>query len=245
MADQIKNIEALYQQGETIHRPSLYPKWQAYSGIAFSTFTAMHLFNHFINIFGDNIEGHTRWMTLFRNYYQSPIIECGLAGALVVHAYCAVRQIQSRPKLVPEGLPLSHKLHRYCGYFLFAAIGGHIYATRIGPIRFFQYSKSSQELDSTFITWTLREFGTAFYVYYTLLYACGMYHSLFGLYYSAWILKTKRPISSNSSVWKWLAGISDVTGGLVALSFGGKFYNIEIPKQEVYAALKRSLLFMN
>ncbi|ETO15874.1 hypothetical protein RFI_21493 [Reticulomyxa filosa] len=243
-----------------------YPKWQAYSGIAFSTFTSLHLFNHFVTVFGDKIDNHMRWTTLFRKYYQSPLVETGLATALIVHIYCAAQQIKSRVKLVPEGLPLSHKLHRYSGYFLGTVILGHIYAVRLGPIRFFGY-KNTSELDSTFISWTLKEYGIAFYTYYTLLFASGLYHSLFGLYHSAWILKKQKPVSQYSSVWKWIAALSVISGGmpfliiffnvylcahifflgtgLAVFSLSGERFPIDIPKDSVYKALEKSLFLRN
>ena len=50
-------------------------KYQAYSGIALSTFTTLHMFNHVVGAFGDKIDYHRDWMHLFRNYYQNPIVK--------------------------------------------------------------------------------------------------------------------------------------------------------------------------
>ena len=64
---------------------------QAYSGLAFSTFTALHLTNHFIAIGSKDISQHTKCMHLFRTYYQSPVIEIGVVSSLGIHMYANVR----------------------------------------------------------------------------------------------------------------------------------------------------------
>ena len=67
---------------------------QAYSGLAFSTFTALHLTNHFVAVVSKDISQHTKWMHLFRKYYQSPVIEIGMLSALGVHIYANVRIVR-------------------------------------------------------------------------------------------------------------------------------------------------------
>ena len=51
-------------------------KYQAYSGLAVSSFVGLHLVNH---VFGlatkeNTSDKHYQMMQLFRNYYQNPII---------------------------------------------------------------------------------------------------------------------------------------------------------------------------
>jgi len=214
-------------------------RMQAYSGIAFSSFATMHLFNHIMGIFGKSIQYHASWQKIFRKYYHIPIIEIGLGTSLLVHMYCGIRKFLSRKEKVSSSLPLSRKYHRYHGYVLFIFTIPHLYATRICPLIALG-PKESENLDVTLATLSFRLVSKYFYLYYTFLFASGLYHTVYGLYLSNILLdrsNKKKPsdilTSMQSKYWQYFGGSCVIIGAIASAAICGGLFSIDITREDL------------
>src|SRR5262245_19696755 len=104
---------------------------QAFSGLVFALFLALHLATTASAAAGAaTYDGVLA--TLRRAYRPTLAVELALiALPALVHVACGVAQIVDRRRRgTPPGSPLAHRL---AGYVLLAAIGGHVFATRVMP----------------------------------------------------------------------------------------------------------------
>ena len=143
---------------------------QAVSGIVFSIFLIVHLFNTWLAAFGagsyDTVQG---WL---RQLYQFAPIEALLLAALATHAVVGIVRIVIEPK---RTLTTRARWHRYAGFFLLAFVGGHIFAVR-GPSWFFDVYPGFDGLAAS-----IYFVPAYFYPYYFLLGLAGFYHMINGL----------------------------------------------------------------
>src|SRR5262245_51529815 len=102
---------------------------QAISGLAFAFFLALHLLTTASAAGG--AAAYDGALAALRNIYRPAFAVEILLIALpaLVHAACGVAQIVDRRRHgTKAGSPLAHRL---AGYVLLAAIGGHVFATRV------------------------------------------------------------------------------------------------------------------
>src|SRR5262245_25798225 len=104
---------------------------QAVSGLAFAFFLLLHLATTTAAVGGPAAYDATL-AALRRLYRPTLALETILIGVpAVVHVACAVLALRDRRR---RGLHASAPLaHRVAGWFLVAAIAGHVFATRVMP----------------------------------------------------------------------------------------------------------------
>ncbi|KAI9136568.1 hypothetical protein BKA69DRAFT_1103328, partial [Paraphysoderma sedebokerense] len=73
-------------------------KLQHLSGFTFSSFLSLHLLNHsFTHV---SLPFAEKWMLLFREFYQTPVVEYGLGLSVVVHFGCGFIKYLRRRRLL-------------------------------------------------------------------------------------------------------------------------------------------------
>lgn len=147
---------------------------QAGSGVLFSVFLAVHLFNQAVAVRGaaayDAVQGSLRAV------YQAPTWELALVFApLLAHVAFGVTTAWRRRGEVSRPVAWPARLHRWSGRFLAVVVGGHVGATRGlallgGPAPHFAG-----------VAFTFQWVPAWFWPYYTLLALAGWYHLVFGL----------------------------------------------------------------
>lgn len=202
---------------------------QAWSGIIFATFLALHLANTLLANAGQ--ETYNQFMRLVRNYYQFPLIEIAVIGGALVHMWAGFvrflrrRRRASQNENTAQGtLTLRMRLHRWSGYYLSTAFAGHVIATR-GPGLF-----ADHPADFSFLTLSLTYWPAFFYPYYILLFASGAFHlvngtllaaKLLGAHLPQWATLPKAPAF-------WAAAALLTLGGTAAiLALGGVFFEVD------------------
>jgi hypothetical protein len=84
-----------------------------YSGLTLTIFIGLHLYNHFLSVFG--AEAHIEFMSQFRNVYRHVVVEALLMAAVLL-------QLASGIRLVKVGKPSAagfyDKLHIWSGIYL-------------------------------------------------------------------------------------------------------------------------------
>jgi hypothetical protein len=124
----------------------------AATGLYLGTFVAIHLVNHASMHWG--LDAHRNWMTLFRRYYQHPLVEPTLAVAFVVHAGLAVKKMANSyyMKKKEGGLKQlfhwydpAYLVHQLSGWYLLLTIPGHALV-----MRYMAGHSEMQSLDVTY-----------------------------------------------------------------------------------------------
>ena len=160
---------------ESAERERFWIRIQAASGLAFSLFLTLHLANTVAAPGGEATFNAVQDGA--RRFYQTMVFEILLvATPLVTHVVAsAVRIVQRRRRGRSERPTLRTRLHRWTGWFLLAAIGGHVTATRLVPLA------TDTQIRFGDLNFTTVIFGVPFSIYYILLGSCGTYHLLNGL----------------------------------------------------------------
>lgn len=190
-----------------------------FSGIVLALFVGIHLFNHFISIFG--IQRHIELMDSLRKIYRHPIIEIALLLAVMVQIKSGLRLVRRNGSRYAV---FFDKLHLYSGLYLAVFLVIHVSAVFVG--RFFL------KLDTNFY------FGAAginsfpvnlfFIPYYALAVL-----SFFGHLAAVHSKKMNQPIlrlSPTQQAW----GILLLGAGLILILFYGltnQFSGIELPEE--------------
>lgn len=217
-------------------------KTQAISGLVFATFLVLHLTNTLTALSGQSsFDGA---ITLFRKFYQLPIIEIGVIGAALIHMWAGLtRGLRRRRRAKERGEAsapsLRVRFHRLSGYYLLLAFAGHVVATR-GPGLFFDLPA-----EMNFLTYSLSTYGWFFYPYYVGLFASGAFHLINGALVALRMLKVRvpKPLLAASSKPFWAAaGVLAVVGALAVLAMGGNLYEVDTARFAKYDALYEQLL---
>jgi hypothetical protein len=98
-----------------------------FSGIVLALFIGIHLFNHFISIFG--IQRHIELMDSLRKIYRHPIIEIVLLVAVVVQILSGFRLVRRNNS---RNAAFFDKLHLYSGLYLAIFLVIHVSAVLVG-----------------------------------------------------------------------------------------------------------------
>ncbi|GAB5452167.1 MAG: hypothetical protein Hals2KO_24950 [Halioglobus sp.] len=162
-------------------------KLQAFTGLLFAVFLAIHLVNTWLASFGASTYDSAQ--SVLRTFYQAPAIEFVILLALVVHIITGLVR-RWREGAGPSALRA--RLHRYAGYGLALVIGGHILAVR-GPSWFFDVYPGFAGISFTmdFAAWY-------FFPYYLLLGTAAFYHGLNGAGIALSRLGLGSPASGNT-----------------------------------------------
>jgi len=136
---------------------------------------------------------------VLRIFYQNPFVEpTVLLGSLIAHLVSSGIRIYDRAKLqgsVWAKLKLDLKnysalaFHRVSGWFLAAAIAGHVYATRVSALG----TQSPLLSGFSVVAFSLHKWPIAFYPYYVTFGICGVYHLCYGVREAYRFLKPKTP----------------------------------------------------
>ena len=98
-----------------------------FSGIVLALFIGMHLFNHFISIFG--IERHIELMDSLRKIYRHPVIEIILLVVVVVQILSGLQLFRRKDS---RKAAFFDKLHLYSGLYLAIFLVIHVSAILVG-----------------------------------------------------------------------------------------------------------------
>lgn len=158
---------------------------QAGSGLAFAFFLTLHLLTTAAGVGGP--AAYDGALAAFRKVYRPALaVELALiAIPALVHIACALAQILDRRR---RGVPASSPLvHRLAGYVLLAAIGGHVFATRIMP------AFGDGPADFAYLAYSLLNWPLFMRPYYVLLGLAGAVHLVIGATIACRVLAIARP----------------------------------------------------
>jgi hypothetical protein len=193
---------------------------QAASGLVFAVFGSLHLINTALGAFGPEV--YNGFQRALRPFYQHPLVEISsILVPLVVHAVASVLAMRGRRG--QAGHPSAGtRAHRYAGWFLLAAMGGHIAATR-GPALL---TGAVPEFEG--VAFTFQFLPAIFYPYYTLLALTGVVHLYIGVptalrrlgvrVPAAWTSGLRSRVALNLAVFTLLFGLAGLGGLLFPLN---------------------------
>jgi hypothetical protein len=194
----------------------------------FASFLVLHLFNTMSAVLGqsvyDSVQRALRW------YYQFPIVEivC-VAGAAIIHIWAGVTRIWRRRGRERGSVPLRLRLHRWSAYYLLVFITGHVLATR-GTSLFLDTKP-----DLAFLSYSFVIAPKFFYPYYTLLFACGLYHLAHGSLNALRLFGVQARVTPRAFRWAVSTGVA---AGLAAvLAIAGHFFDIDTRRYAEFHAL--------
>jgi succinate dehydrogenase/fumarate reductase cytochrome b subunit len=161
-------------QGPSLLSAARLVRIQAASGLIFAVFGGLHLLNTVLAAFGPAT--YNAFQRALRPIYQDPRVEVGLVLVpLAVHAAASIARMRGRRAKTHARPSLKVRAHRYAGWFLLAAMAGHVTATR-GPALL---RGAYPEFEGVAFTFQFMPFF--FYPYYALLALAGALHALIGL----------------------------------------------------------------
>ncbi|KND03694.1 uncharacterized protein SPPG_01160 [Spizellomyces punctatus DAOM BR117] len=236
---------------------------QAGSGLAFSTFSCLHLAGHLSANIRFSLADSA--LIAFREYYQHPFIEPFLIGvSLVAHIGSSVARVYIRraakaqrtsKKVVieekaqdggaaawPTMATALRELnwHRYTGYILTSFIGVHVWATRITPLKIFP---DPSIVDMSWLTSTLRNVPFLFPPYYFALGTAGIYHTLYGVHRALCTLQLL-PRSRRIEPGRWTA-VMYVSAALMVstiMAIAGVYETVPIPLAAKWEQLDKAIM---
>ncbi|KAJ3051909.1 hypothetical protein HK097_007077 [Rhizophlyctis rosea] len=221
---------------------------QALTGLTFSTFSLIHLTGHSLATISFRLADSAIFAN--REYYQIPYWEPVLVGGVViVHAAAgAVKAYRRRArkrvaaakrkgddegsgneenggvlKKTESETVKGLRYHRWSGYVLGLFYGGHVYATRINPIRVLP---DPSVVDLTYAAYTMHWLPVWFPAYYLALGTAGLYHTFFGIHQSLVHFKVIKPTTRPWT--KILYGCTAVMASTVA-ALCGVYETVPIP----------------
>ncbi len=209
---------------------------QAGSGLIIAAFVGMHLLNTFLLAL--SFATYDRVQAMLRQVYQQPLFEVLLALAIVLHMACGVRGmlVRRRERMSardgraggPARLPARLRSQRVAGWFLLAAIGGHVAATR-GAALWFDVAPGAEGLG-----FTMAFLPAYFYPYYFLLGLAGLYHGVLGI--DAILARSRARVRIGARLRPTVL-VGAVALAAALLGAGGVLYETPDPYANDYAAL--------
>ncbi|RKO87430.1 hypothetical protein BDK51DRAFT_38363 [Blyttiomyces helicus] len=239
---------------------------QAVSGLAFSTFSILHVGGHTLATFSFALADSALFG--LREYSQNPFVEIGvIGGSLITHVMASAaiywrRRAKARalnqksenggvgqdaaPPTADAGSKVlsvaasERRLHRTTGLILGVFVFGHVYATRIAPLLVLP---DPTIIDLTYITHTLSQHPIVGYTYLLVFGASGLYHSLYGVHQSLSLLGALPPHRRvRPGTWHKVAVGLGVAVGVASLAMGGMFERIDVPRRESWEAVEAGML---
>ena len=197
---------------------------QAGSGLAFAFFLTLHLLTTAAGAGGP--AAYDGALAAFRKVYRPALaVELVLiAIPAVIHVACAVLQILDRRR---RGVPASSPLvHRLAGYVLLAAIGGHVFATRIMP------AFGDGPADFSYLAYSLLNWPLFMQPYYVVLGLAGAVHLVIGTTIAFRVLGIARPRT------RIAFGAAAIAAIVVALGVAGIIGGAESASRERFATFR-------
>ena len=177
---------------------------QALSGLLFAFFLALHLAT--TASAGGGAAAYDGTLGVLRKIYRPTLaVEILLIGVpALVHVVCGILQIVDRRRHgTPPGSPLAHRL---AGYVLLAAIGGHVFATRVMP------AFGDGPADFSYLAYSILNWGIFMKPYYVVLGVAGAVHLVLGATIAVRVLGLGRPSRRWAFVGAAVAGLVVATG---------------------------------
>jgi len=168
-----------------VTRQAQLARLQAASGLTFAFFLTLHLLTTAAGAGGAT--AYDGALAIFRRVYRPALaVELVLiAIPALVHVACAVLQIVDRRRRgVPASSPIAHRL---AGYVLLAAIGGHVFATRVMP------AFGDGPADFSYLAYSLLNWPLFMRPYYVVLGVAGAVHLVIGTTIACRVLRIARP----------------------------------------------------
>jgi succinate dehydrogenase/fumarate reductase cytochrome b subunit len=197
---------------------------QAGSGLAFTIFLTLHLVTTAAGAGGS--AGYDGALATVRHVYRPALaVELVLVALpALVHVACAILQIVDRRRRgVPASSPLAHRL---AGYVLLAAIGGHVFATRVVP------AFGDGPADFSYLAYSLLNWPLFMRPYYVLLGMAGAVHLVIGTTIAFRVLGFARPRSGVAY------GIATIAAVVVTLGVAGIISGAETASRERFPTFR-------
>ena len=183
---------------------------QAVSGLVFAFFLTLHLVTT-ASASGGAAAYDGVLAALRRIYRPALLVEILLiAVPALVHIACGVVQIVDRRRHhTKAGSPLAHRL---AGYVLLAAIGGHVFATRVMP------AFGDGPADFSYLAYSILNWPLFMQPYYVVLGVAGAVHLVIGTSIALRVLGLARPTRRIAVVGAAVAGLVVALGvaGIIA-----------------------------
>ena len=217
---------------------------QAISGLGFATFSVLHLSGHLLaNI---SFDLSNKALFIFREYYQTPVIEIVIVGGcLVIHVFAGyirlIIRTNSTKTLKTPAFTLAineRSWHQWTGHVLTFLIIGHVGSCRIMP---YLYLPDPSIVDLTYITFVSNKYPIIFPIYLTVLAASGAYHSIYGISKSCKLLGICS-VHLSPKLARILRYASIPIMFSTALALSGKYDHIFIPMVKTWHKLHLSFL---
>ncbi|KXS15758.1 hypothetical protein M427DRAFT_56583 [Gonapodya prolifera JEL478] len=202
---------------------ALLARIQAASGLAFASFSVIHL-SSWILLHSGSFDTADAALRVFRLYYQHPLVEpVVVGGSLLVHVGSSLARIARRQtsaasrksvtfepaeediaqeptattSLSPVTLDKSY--HRYAGWILALQVPIHVTATRINPLKILGAQASAKVIGAHFASFPTVVYPVGFRVYYALLATSGLYHTVAGIGYALKTLRLLPPSTTDAA----------------------------------------------
>lgn len=208
---------------------------QALSGLLFSVFLVVHLFNTALAALGP--QTYDGFQRAARAGYQFAPLEVLVLGALLVHVGCGVARMVQRRGQPKAPVSAETRAHRWSAYFLLTFFVGHIVATR-GASFFYGVFPGFEG-----VAFTFRWVPAYFWPYYSLLFITGAVHLVIGVKRALPALKlgaTPWPRSSRAVLIS--CTLVAVLGLVGILNLGGVLRDVGSPENGPFAKLVLSLV---
>ncbi|ORZ27558.1 hypothetical protein BCR44DRAFT_67659 [Catenaria anguillulae PL171] len=210
------------------------------TGMALVPFAALHLTGHFLAAFppydaASPFSTANAWIIATRELYHQPVLEKLGGLVLVVHLGIGVYRYTVQRKFSMGAIKNSATYWtRASGLLLALYMAGHVYYTRIAPL---QVWGDSNLIDYTYVTYTIRQYGPPFAVYYMSLGAAGVIHLTNGFRTVRERFLNSRTLGrlTKSEYWATMAGVAAVSSGVLALT--GYFFPVHIVAENLFARL--------
>ncbi|KAJ3194611.1 hypothetical protein HK101_002310 [Irineochytrium annulatum] len=225
---------------------------QAGSGLALSTFIALHVSGHALSIVSFSLSNNA--LLLIRHYAQNPVVEpLVILGAAVVHITAGagraiVRALTGKGKSggdgswstkgMPKSLGLAKRelqYQRLSGHALIIMYIGHYMDVRGRPMIAFS---DPEVVDLTMITHSIsRSPGKA--VALAALGTLAIYHMSYGISKSLRLLGITKK-ASKPGLYLQVGGAGAVTMGLTMVAISGRgWYKVAIPKAKLWEEMEQ------
>ena len=183
---------------------------QALSGLVFAFFLTLHLLTTASASGG--AAAYDGVLAVLRRIYRPALaVEILLVGIpALVHIACGILQILDRRRSgTAAGSPIAHRL---AGYVLLAAIGGHVFATRVMP------ALGDGPADFSYLAYSILNWPLFMQPYYVVLGVAGAVHLVLGATIALRVLGLAQPPRRIAVAGAAVAGIVVALGvaGIIA-----------------------------
>jgi succinate dehydrogenase/fumarate reductase cytochrome b subunit len=208
---------------------------QALSGLIFSVFLVVHLFNTALAALGP--ETYDGFQRAARSGYQFAPLELLTLGALLVHVGCGIARMVQRRGQPKPAMTWETRAHRWSAYYLLTFFIGHVTATR-GASFFYGVFPQFEG-----VAFTFRWVPAYFWPYYSLLFISGAVHLIIGVKRALPAMQLGALPWPRSARTVLISCVLAAVLGLVGiLNLGGVLRDVGTPENGPFAKLVLSLV---